>query len=88
MSQILSGKFRFAFAQDRQTSRHYSKYMRSMASAAYIHVNQMYMLMKIKHVTNKRFLQILSPQLNTSDRQLDKSYQFCLQEEEGIEKEE
>ena len=32
-----------------------------MTSAAYIHVNQMYTLMKIKHVTNEVFPQILSP---------------------------
>ena len=49
------------FAQGQQASHYYSKYMQPMTSAAYIHVNQMYMLMKMKHMTNKRFLQILSP---------------------------
>ena len=55
-----------------------------MTSSAHILVNQTYMRMKIKLVTNKRFSRILSPVAGSLISHVD----FCLREEEGKEKEE
>ena len=62
--------------------------MRPMTSAVYIHVNQTYTPMKIKPMTNKRFLRILSPRhrIPATGSWISR-VDFCLQEE-GIEKEE
>ena len=57
-----------------------------MTSAAYIHVNQTYTLMKINHVTNERFPRILSPRHKKPAMGSRISHvDFCLQGEERTE---